>query len=291
MKEKPSQKRDSIVLRITDKCEKYTFRSTTQVVVHVLVSIIMALVIYLLLRNTVGVSETSFVTITSSMTAASGALLAVTIALAVYYSLTAMNWRDKLVDGLAEASLRTRKQMEKSAKQHPEISRQLAPLYDKSLLYVPGKPIDKEEINEITRSFLIWANKQVESKSRKLDAGNVAEYDSFEVHLRDALVCEHQISHSLILLEIVRNRIQTIGTFSFLTIGWAVVFILTLTFAILGSTGVLPENVGLPLLVIPFWLFLIGGFALLKDIMAVFAGFQVQEIGFDKALAELSTKQ
>ena len=35
---------------------------------------------------------------------------------------------------------------------------------------------------------------------------------------------------------------------------------------------------------LPFWLFLIGGFALLKDITAVFTGFQIQEIGFDKAL-------
>ncbi len=133
--------------------------------------------------------------------------------------------------------------------------------------------------------------KQAESKPRKLDAGNVAEYDSFEMHLRDALVCEHQISHNLILLDIVRNRIQTIGTFSSLTVGWAAVFVLTLTFAILGSSGVIPENVELPLLAIPFWLFLVGGFALLKDITAVFAGFQFQEIGFDEALAELNTKQ
>lgn len=291
MREKLGCERDSIALRITNKLERYTFRSTTQVVVHVLVSIIIATVIYLLLRNTVGVPETYFVTITSSMSAASGALLAVTIALAGYYSLPAMNWRDKLVDELARASLRTRKQMEKSAKQHPEISRQLAPLYEKSLLYVPGKPINKTEINEIAKSFLIWAKKQAESKPRKLDAGNVAEYDSFEMHLRDALVCEHQISHNLILLDIVRNRIQTIGTFSFLTVGWAAVFVLTLTFAILGSSGVIPENVGLPLLAIPFWLFLVGGFALLKDITAVFAGFQFQEIGFDEALAELNTKQ
>jgi len=74
-------------------------------------------------------------------------------------------------------------------------------------------------------------------------------------------------------------------------VGWAAVFVLTLTFAILGSSGVIPENVGLPLLAIPFWLFLVGGFALLKDITAVFAGFQIQEISFDEAQAELNTKQ
>ena len=290
MGKKTGSKHDSIALRTIDKLERYAFRSTTQVVVHVLASIVVALALYFLLRDKISVPETYFVTITSSMSAASGALLAVTIALASYYSLNAMNWRDKLVDKLAEASLRTRKQMEKSAKQHPEISRQLAPLYEKSLLYVPGKPINKTEIDEITKSFLKWARNQAESRTRKIDAGDVTEYDSFEMHLRDALICEHQISHSLRLLDIVRHRIQTIGTFSSLTIGWGTVLILTLTFAILGSMGVLPEYVGLPLLVIPFWLFLIGGFALLKDITAVFVGFQIQEIGFDEALAELNTK-
>ncbi len=84
---------------------------------------------------------------------------------------------------------------------------------------------------------------------------------------------------------------QTISTFSFLTMGWAAVFILTLTFAILGSSGVIPEHVGLPLLAIPFWLFLVGGFALLKDITAIFAGFHIQETGFDEALWELNSEQ
>ena len=47
---------------------------------------------------------------------------------------------------------------------------------------------------------------------------------------------------------------------------------------------------GFPLLVIPFWLFLIGGFALSKDIIAVFGGFPIQETGFDEVLAELNAK-
>ncbi len=180
--------------------------------------------------------------------------------------------------------------MEKSAKQYPEISRQLAPLYEKSLLQVPGKPINKTEIDEIAHSFLDWARIQVDSRKRTIDAGDVAEYDSFEMHLRDAIICEHQISYNLRLPEIVRQRILTIGTFSSLILGWMIVLVLTLTFAILGSVGVLPENTSFPLLVIPFWLFFIGGFALLKVITAVFAGFQIQEIGFDEALAELNTR-
>jgi len=290
MGSKTRSKLNSNILGIADKLERYALRSKTQVVIHVLASIVVASLLYFLLRYKLNVPETYFVTITSSMSAASAALLAITIALGSYYSLNAINWRDKLIDKLTEASVKTRKQMEKSAKQYPEISRQLAPLYEKSLLHVPGKPINRTEIDEITNSFLNWARVQAESRKRAIDAGDVTEYDSFEMHLRDAIICEHQISHSLRLLDIVRHRIKTIGTFSSLTLGWVIVLILTLTFAILGSVGVLPENVSFPLLIIPFWLFLIGGFALLKDITAVFAGFQIQETSFDEALAELNIR-
>ncbi len=290
MGSKTRSKLNSNILGIADKLDRYALRSKTQVVIHVLASVVVASLLYFFLRYKLNVPETYFVTITSSMSAASAALLAVTIALGSYYSLNAINWRDKLIDKLTKASVKTRKQMEKSAKQYPEISRQLAPLYEKSLLQVPGKPINRTEIDEITNSFLNWARIQAESRKRAIDAGDVAEYDSFEMHLRDAIICEHQISHSLRLLDIVRHRIKTIGTFSSLTLGWVIVLILTLTFAILGSVGVLPENASFPLLIIPFWLFLIGGFALLKDITAVFAGFQIQETGFDEALAELNTR-
>ena len=66
-----------------------------------------------------------------------------------------------------------------------------------------------------------------------------------------------------------------------------IVLILTLTFAIAGGMGVLPEEAGFPLLVIPFWLFVVGGFALVKDIVAVFGILRIQEIGFDIAWAEV----
>lgn len=280
----------SSIIGIADKLDRYALHSKTQVVIHVLALIAVASILYFLFRYKLSVPETYFVTIVSSMSAASAALLAITIALGSYYSLNAINWRDKLLDKLTEASVQTRKQMEKSAKQYPEISRQLAPLYEKSLFQVPGKPIDKTEIDELTNSFLNWARIQAESRKRAIDAGDVTEYDSFEMHLRDAIICEHQISHSLRLLDIVRHRIQTIGTFSSLTLSWLLILILTLTFAILGSIGVLPENLNLSLLVIPFWFFLIGGFALLKDITAVFAGFQIQETGFDEALEELNAE-
>lgn len=266
--------------------DRYAFRSARQVVIHVLASIVIALVLYFSLHSKLSVPETYFVTITSSMSAASGALLAVTIALATFYGLHLTNWRDRLVDKLTEARARMRQQMEKSAIQYPEISRKLAPLYEESLLYVPGKPIDKTEIDKTSRSFLNWAKEQ--NGTKEIDAGDVKTYDSFEIHLKDALLCEHAVHHSLTLLGIVRRYIQTLETFPYLVISWLTVLILTLTFAIMGGMGVLPEEAGFPLLVIPFWLFVIGGFALVKDIVAIFGILRIQEIGFDKAWEEVN---
>ncbi len=280
----------SSILGIVDKLDRYALRSKTQIVIHVLALIAVASLLYFLLPSKLSVSEIHFVTITSSMSAASAALLAITIALGSSYGLNAINSRDKLIDNLTKASVKTRKQMEKSAKQYPEISRQLAPLYDKSLFQVAGKPIDQTEIDVLTNSFLDWVRSQAESGKRVIDAGDVTVYDSFAMHLRDAIICEHQLSHSLRLLGVVRGRILTIGTFSFSTLNWVLVLILTLTFAILGSVGVLPENLSFPLLVIPFWLFFIGGFALSKDVTAIFRGFSIQETSFDEVLAELNAK-
>ena len=124
MGSKTRSKFKSSILSIPDKLDRYALRSKTQIVIHVLASISVASLLYFLLRSKLSVPETYFVTITSSMSAASAALLAITIALGSYYSLNAMNWRDKLIDNLAKASVKTRKQMEKSAKQYPEISRQ-----------------------------------------------------------------------------------------------------------------------------------------------------------------------
>lgn len=291
MKSKTSKNRDGNPLSMTDKLQRYAFRSTTQVIIHVLASVIVALVLYFLLHDKLSIPETHFVTITSSMSAASGALLAVTIALATFYGLHVTNWRDKLVDKLTEASARTRKQMEKSAKQYPEISRHLAPLYEESLLYVPGMPIDKTKSDDIAHSFLGWARSQAGNKKREIDAGDVTAYDSFEMHLRDAILCEHKVHHTLTLLYVARRHIQITGTFSHLAIGWVTVLILTLTFAIIGSLGIIPEEAYFSLLVIPFWLFFVGGFALVKDITAVPTFLQIQEIGFDKALEELNTNR
>jgi len=266
---------------LTDKLQAYAFRSTKQVVIHILLSFVVALILYFGLLGKLSIDETHFVTITSSVSAASGALLAITIALATFYGLHVTNWRDNLVDELAEARARMRKQMEKSAEQHPEISRKLALLYNESRLYVPGKPINKRKIDDVNKTFLNWA--ECKDGRQEIDAGDTNTYNSFEIHLGDAIECNYEVYHRLTSLYVVRRYTQTLETFPNLVIGWLIVLILTLGFAIVGSMGIVPKEVGFPLLVIAFWLFLVGGFALVKDVVAVFGILRIQETVFDKA--------
>lgn len=280
--------RDRVRLSIADRLQKYTFRSLKQIMIHVVVSFMLAIILYFVLSDRMSVSNDNFVAITASMTAASGALLAVTIALASFYSLHVTDWRDKLIERLAQAGAAIREQMQKSAQRHPEISRHLAALYDKAVGYIPGQSIDTEEIGNVAKIFVDWANEQVKTRARELDPGDPVEYDSFELHLRDALLCHSKARHTLTLLSVVSMGVRAITTFTPLVVGWVVTLLVTLTLAIIGGIGVIPENLSFPVLVIPFWLFLVAAFALVKDITAVLSHLRGQETAYDEALKQLS---
>ena len=72
-------------------------------------------------------------------------------------------------------------------------------------------PIDKTEINDIANSFLGWTRSQVQNGTREIDAGNVTAYESFEIHLKDAIVYEHEVHHSLVLLLTLPHSIGHYG--------------------------------------------------------------------------------
>lgn len=226
----------------------------------------------------------------SSMSATSGALLAITIAVSNFYSFHVTEWRDKLIEQLVHARAAIRTQIEKSAQHHPEISRHLGALYDKSVRYIPGQTIDMEQIEKAANVFLDWAGEQAVRYGRQIDLGNPDEYESFQLHLRDAVLCSSEVKHTFRLLGVAGNDVRAIGTFAPLIMGWITILIFTLTFAIVGGMGVLYEELGFPVLVIPFWLFLVAIFALVKDITAVLTNLQIQEIGYDKAMEEVSSK-
>lgn len=125
-----------------DFFNKYALRSFRQVLIHVSIAIILAILLVFILDSRISIGANSFVSIVSSMAAISGALLAISLALFFFFCRHITDWRDKLTEKLIQGRADLRAQIEKSVQYHPDISRRLAALYDKSMNYMQGQLID-----------------------------------------------------------------------------------------------------------------------------------------------------
>lgn len=288
MVDENSKERISQKLNIIDKLQKYAVRSYRQLLIHIFVAISLAVLFSIFLACAYIIREDSFVAIISSMSAASAVLLAVSLALATFFSRHIMDWTDRLVYNLKEDRERLEKQMEKSAKLHPEISNRLVELYLRSAFYIPGQEVDTTEIYKADKIFSDWAKEQAKKSAQKFNFGDLSTYDSFEKHLFDAQLRNAELRHTLIELSVVERIGRSIITFSPLIITWVIITIYTLVFSITGGMSVLPVSLNLPILIIPFYLFLVAIFALTKDITATLRHMRIRETGYAEAVAELS---
>ena len=279
-----------IKLNVIDTLQKYAVRTYMQLYIHIAVAIILAIIIAVILCDKYVINTDNFVVIISYMSAASGILLAVTLSLATFYSRHIEDWRDRLIHKLLEDRERIERQMEKSAKHHPEISNRLSELYLKSIFYVPGQAINTSEIYEADRIFSDWAKEQVVRSGRKFNFGDLGTYDSFEKHLFDASMSNTELRHTLIELSVVERAGRSIITFSPLIITWLMITIFALVSAIIGAMSIIPFFMNIPVLIIPFYLFLLAIFALTKDITAILRHMRVKETGTAKAIETLSDK-
>ncbi|MBI2852213.1 MAG: hypothetical protein HYX84_03810 [Chloroflexi bacterium] len=273
-------------LNIIDKLQRYAVRTFRQLLVHSLVAVLLSFLGYVL-GNYVSVSVNNFVAITSSTSAASGALLAVSLALATFWARHVTDWRDRLITKLGKDQDRLALQMGRSAKFHPEISRRLAELYLQSTFYIPGQTIDMEKVDSGRKVFDDWAKEQAKKSSNKFDFGNLNTYESFEKHLFDASLQSTTMRQTLVQLHIVEVAGRSITTFSPLIITWVVIVIFTLVFAIIGGMSVIPASFNLPILLASFYLFLVAILALTKDVTAILRNMRILEIGYEKAMVEL----
>lgn len=269
---------------------KYALRSFWQVLIHVIVAIILAILLGFYLGNRISISAGSFVSIMSSMAVISGALLAISLTLFFFFSRHNIEWRDKLTEKLVRGRTELRAQIQKSAQHHPDISRHLAALYDKSINYIQGQSIDMGEIDKASAVFVEWAVQQAQKRARRIDLGDPTEYTSFELQLRDAYLCAREVKHTFRLLGVAESHIRATATFPSLIIAWVIILTLALTSAIIGGMGVIPDNLSFPVLVSPFYLLLVAVFALMKDTMAIMSLTRIQETAYDAAILEISSK-
>ena len=273
-------------LNIIDKLQKYAVRTFRQLLVHSLIAIFLSILVGFVLGNCKSISVGNFVAIISSASAASGALLAVSLALATFFARHVTDWRDRLVYKLGEDQEGLAMQMERSAKFYPEISRRLAELYLQSASYIPGQSVDIEKMRSADRIFHDWAKEQAQKSTNTFDFGNLNTYESFEKHLFDAHLRSTAMTETLTQLHIVEVAGRSITTFSPLIITWVIIVIFTLASAISGSMSVIPESLNLPILIAQFYLFLVAIFALTKDITAILGHMRILEIGYEKAMVE-----
>jgi len=274
-------------LNIIDKVQRYAIRTFRQLLVHSLVAVVLSILLGFVLGNYIAISVNNFVVIISSASAASGVLLAVSLALATFFARHVTDWRDRLIHKLREDQERLAMQMERSAKFHPEISRRLTELYLQSAFYIPGQTVDIEKMRSADKIFHGWAKEQAQKSANKFDFGNLNTYESFEKHIFDAHLRSTELTQTLSQLHVVEVAGRSITTFSPLIIAWVILVIFTLVFAIVGSMSVIPLSLNFPILLIPFYLFLVAIFALTKDITAILSHMRILETGYEKAMVEL----
>lgn len=264
MKELENQGKGLPKYKIIGFLEKSAIPSFKHVLLHFGIAILLLVVLvllYVFLDIQVTISANTFVTVTSAMAAASGALLAISLALATFFSRYVTDWRNRLIDGLERSQAELESQMAKSARQHPEISRRLTEIYMKSAYYIPGQSIDPSEVIEASAVFDKWAKTKVEEAqkaNRTFDFGDLSTYESFEKHLSDAGLCITRVREKLLLLSAVERISRSITVFPPLFVTWAVILLLSLVFAILGSTHVLDEAFHFPILLMLLYLILIA---------------------------------
>jgi len=263
MEEPENQGKSLPEYRIISFLEKSAISSFKRVLLHFGIAILLLVVfvlLYAFLDIQVTMSANNFVTVTSAMAAASGALLAISLVLATFFSRYVTDWRDRLIDGLERSQAELESQMAKSARQHPEISRRLTEIYMKFAYYTPGQSIDPSELDKASAVFDKWAKTKAEEAhkaNKTFDFGDLSTYESFEKHLLDASLRITRVRQKLAHLSAVERISRSITVFPPLFLTLAVILLLSLVFTILVSIHVLGEAFHFPILLMLLYLILI----------------------------------
>ena len=246
--------------------ERYAIPSFKHVTIHLCIAILLLVIFSLTLKNWVIISSGSFVSITSSISAASGALLAISLALATFFSRYITDWRDKLINKLEKGQVELASQIAISAKNYPEISNRLTELYLQSYMYIPGQTVNTDEVFGASKIFDEWAKKKsLESQraNRTFNFSDLNTYESLEKHLFDASQSCRHVRQSLVLLSAAEKASRAIVVFPPLMVSWAVILLVSLIFAFIGGMGILDVGAHFPMLLMLLYLIIVSLIALI----------------------------
>lgn len=263
------------------KLDQISVRSFTQLLVHVLIAVALAVVLYFSRFGGEAINDSSTVIILAAMAAAAGALLAVSVALGIFCSQYYTDWScrsrevrryqlEKLGDG-----------MQKWARKYPGISGRLGGLFELMAMYIPGQPVDFDKVFESDKVFNLWVKEELEKSGKKIDFGNIDAYESFEKCAYDASLVAGESKEVLMELGLAEMYGRSLSTSPPLIGTWALILVFSLVFAIIGSLDIIGDKMNLSILILPLYLCFFAGSALVIDYRGLMEIMRAREKGYE----------
>ena len=138
------------------------------------------------------ISNNSLVAILAGFAAISGGFLALTLAFGTFKSQFHTDWQHRNYERLRNQGEKIGDMMRKSAGKYPDISRYLKDKYFFMASYLPGQRINLNEVAKSDIEFRSWVNEKVEKSGKKMDWGNIDDYESLVKHAVDAMFIADQ---------------------------------------------------------------------------------------------------
>jgi len=266
--------------------DKVSLRSFAQVLVHVCLAVALAALFYFGQFVAETISANILVTILAAVAAASGALLAVSLAFGTFRSQYYTDWTYRSRERLRNQLEKLEGRMRKSAEKYPDISRHLVDQYMFMASYIPGQPVDVDEVFKLYGMFHEWLKEKLEKSVKKVDFGNIDDYETFEKHAIDAHLITNESKDVLIELSVAEIHGRALKTLPPLITTWALILVFSLVLAVIGSLNIICDGMNLSILIIPIYLCFFAGSALVIDFWALIHHMRIRERGWEIAMSD-----
>ena len=263
-----------------------SLRSFVSLLVHVCVAVALAALFYFGQFVAETISDNNLVTILAAVAAASGAFLALSLAFGTFQSQHHTNWTYRNHERLRNQHEKIGDMMRKSAGKYPAISRYLSDRYIYISSYTPGKPVSLDEIFEADVKFRDWANEQVKKSGKKIDFGDIDDYETFAKHAMDASFIAAESREVLVEISMAELHSRSLGTLPPLITTWALILVFSLVFAVTGSLNIISDCMKLSILIIPIYLCFFAVSAIVIDFWASIKGMRIREIGWAMGVSD-----
>jgi hypothetical protein len=278
---KSKRKRLAEVLRfLFHVLDKISLRSFVHIPIHVCVAVALAALFYFGQFVTEAINDASLVSILSAVAAASGALLAISLAFGIFRSQYYTDWTYRSRERLRNQRERLEEMMKKSARKYPDISRRLVGQYLLMALYIPGQPISIDEITESDKEFHDWVNARLVKSGKKIDFGDINDYESFEKHVVDAGLIANESRDVLTEVSLAEIHGRSLATLPPLITTWALILVFSLVFALAGGFNVISDRINLSILIVPIYLCFFAGSAIVVDFWGMIHHMRARERGW-----------